>query len=270
MSHVSYMHESCLLHESCHFILLLPILLLLIHPVSSSYFFCEQVRRGRDAWSHVLGQSAPDMAASEAFYTAERVVYQWWTEAKPKKEWQEGADDTLEDPGVRRYCQNNVTFMQLHNLTMLSGIYTGTTKGTGGARGRGGHFLKLPLWGAERKDGGCEDWKTKRPGGSYYQLSRKICNRFGLPVKAEIAYQGTADGTKDERMIAEWIVFAMTHRASLPGVARVTQPLLHMLPRSTRLTRSSTVLHIPDDSTLSLTVYLSLPLHRYLYVCLHS
>ena len=120
---------------------------------------------------------------------------------------------------MRLYCKNNVSFMQLHHLTMLSGIYTGQTGGTGIARGRGGHFQKLPVWGPESEGGRCPDWKTKSQGGRDYQLIRKILNQFGLPAKAEITYQGRADGTKYEREIAKWIVFALTHRASLPGRA---------------------------------------------------
>jgi hypothetical protein len=120
---------------------------------------------GQDAWAHALGQSAPNVAASKAYWTVEDVVYQVWTQEKEKKEWKEGADDETEDPNVRRYCGNNVSFMELHNLTTLAGIYTGTTKGTGIERGRGGYFLKLPVWGAESEDGGCPDWKTKTQSG---------------------------------------------------------------------------------------------------------
>jgi hypothetical protein len=176
-----------------------------------------QAVRGRGTWEHALGHSAADVDASHAYATVEDVVYQFWTEPKTLAEWKEGADDGTEDAQVRRYCTTMVSFMELHHLTLLAGVYTGQTCGTGIVRGRRGHYLQLPVWGPESQGGRCPDWKTRQSSGQHYQLIRKLLNRYGLPVKTEIAYQGTADGTRYEREITEWIVFAVTHRGSLPG-----------------------------------------------------
>ena len=103
-----------------------------------------QAVRGRGTWEHALGHSAADVDASHAYATVEDVVYQFWTEQKTLAEWKEGADDGTEDAQVRRYCTTMVFFMELHHLTLLAGVYTGQTCGTGIVRRAKGSLSATP------------------------------------------------------------------------------------------------------------------------------